>query len=96
MHTGTPEDSVVTAQGLRDLGLARTIPLAEINRLVRSTLAPGPVPRSAPCLPIAGEPTGPAEEMDRWELIERSYREHMARRALEEMFAAGEMGPFGD
>ncbi|MGH8291512.1 MAG: hypothetical protein ACREV7_21415 [Steroidobacteraceae bacterium] len=94
MQTGTPQDSVVTAQGLRDLGLARTIRLAEINRLVRS--APGPVPRSAPCLPIAGELTGPAEEMDRWELIERTYREHMVRRALEEMFAAGEMGPFGD
>ncbi|HTX04811.1 MAG TPA: hypothetical protein VMD06_03210 [Steroidobacteraceae bacterium] len=96
MHTGTPEDSVVTAKGLRDLGLARTIPLAEINRLVRSTLAPGLVPRSAPCLPIADELTGPAEEMDRWELIERSYREHTARRVLEELFAAGEMGPFGD
>lgn len=97
MHTGTPEDSMVTAKGLQDLGLARTIPLSEINRLVRSTLAPGPVPRSAPCLPIAGETTEPAAEaIDRWELIERSYREHMARRALEEMFAAGEMAPFGD
>ena len=96
MHTGTPEDSVVTAKGLQDLGLARTIPLAEINRLVRSTLAPGPVPRSAPCLPIGGEQNEPvAEEIDRWELIERCYREHMARRALEEMFAAGEMAPFG-
>jgi hypothetical protein len=96
MQTGTPEDSGVTAKGLRDLGLARAIPLAEINRMVRSTLAPGPVPRSAPCLPIAAELAGPAEEVDRWELIERTYREHMVRRALEELFAAGEMGPFGD
>ena len=95
MHTGTPEDSMVTAKGLQELGLARTIPLSEINRLVRSTLAPGPVPRSAPCLPV--EPTEPAAEaIDRWELIERSYREHMARRALEEMFAAEEMHPFGE
>ena len=101
MHTGTPEDSMVTAKGLRELGLARAIPLAEslaeINRLVRSTLAPGPVPRSAPCLPVAGEQTEPAAEaFDRWELIERCYREHMARRALEEMFAAEEMSAFGE
>lgn len=97
LQTGTPEDSSVTARGLQDLGLARTIPLAEINRLVRSTLAPGQVPRSAPCLPLAGEQLDPPPEaIDRWELIERCYREHMARRALEELFAAGEMGPFGD
>ncbi|MGH8316852.1 MAG: hypothetical protein ACREUL_02605 [Steroidobacteraceae bacterium] len=96
-QTGTPENSSVTAKGLQDLGLARTIPLAEINRLVRSTLAPGPVPRSAPCLPLAGEPTAPLPEaIDRWDLIERCYREHVARRALEELFAAGEMGPFGE
>jgi hypothetical protein len=97
LQTGTPEDSSVTAKGLQDLGLARTIPLAEINRLVRSRLAPGPVPRSAPCLPPAGEQMEPMPEaLDRWELIEHCYREHMARRALEELFAAGEMSPFGD
>lgn len=97
MQTGTPQDSGVTAQVLQELGLARTLSLSEINRLLRSTVAPAPVPRSAPCPPIAGEPLDPAAEaLDRWELIERCYREHMARRALEEMFAAQQMGPFGD
>lgn len=94
MHTGTPEDSAVTAQGLQDSLHARTIPLAEFNRF-RSRLTPGPVPRSAPCLPIGGEQAEPiAEAIDRWELLEQSYREHVARRALEEMFAAGDMWPF--
>lgn len=77
------------------------VPLSELNRLVRSVLAPGPVPRSAPCLPL-GQEEGILEavlesaEVDRWELIEHCYREHMVRCALEELYAAGEMAPFGD
>lgn len=98
MHwqTGTPEISSAPAQGLPDLGL-QPAPLSELNRLVRSVLAPGPVPRSAPCLPLGQEEAELlAAEIDRWELIEHCYREHMARCALEEMYAAGEMAPFGD
>jgi hypothetical protein len=95
LHTGTSEKSSGTGQGLQDAGRARRSPLAEINRWVRAT--PAPVPRSAPCLPIAGEQSEPApQEIDRWELLERCYRDHMARCALEEMFAAGEMGAFGE
>jgi hypothetical protein len=96
LQTGTPKGAFAPAQGLADRGLAQPIARAEVNSLVRSMLAPAPVPRSAPCLPLSGEPPEPAAEFDRWELLERCYREHMARRALEEMFAAEEMSAFGD
>lgn len=97
LQTGKPQGASAPAQGLAARGLAQPIAPAEVNSVLRSILTPAPVPRSAPCLPLAGEQPEPAAAaFDRWELLEHCYREHMARRALEEMFAAEEMSAFGD
>jgi hypothetical protein len=93
LQTGKPQDASRPPQRFAEAGPAQAKSVAGINRLLRSTPVPTPVPRSAPCLPPAGEPAD-AEEIDRWALLEQCYREHVARRALEELFAAGEMWPF--
>lgn len=93
LQTGKPQDASRPPQRFAEAGPAQANSVAGINKLLRS--APTPVPRSAPCLPPAGEQAeAAAEEIDRWALLEQRYREHAARRALEELFAAGEMWPF--
>jgi hypothetical protein len=95
LQTGKPQDASRPPQRPGQAGAAHANSVAGINTLLRSTLTSTPVPRSAPCLPPAGEQAeAAAEEIDRWALLEQCYREHMARRALEELFAAGEMWPF--
>jgi hypothetical protein len=95
LQTGRPQDVSRRPQECEEGGPASANSVARINTLLRSTLTSTPVPRSAPCLPPAGEQAEVvAEEVDRWALLERCYREHTARRALEELFEAGEMWPF--
>lgn len=93
LHTRNPEEPTPPAPVVDEAGLERTLPLSGLTSLMRAGLAPGPVPHSAPCTPLA-QTSAAQEGLDRWSLFEQSYREHIARRALEEMFAAGEMWPF--
>lgn len=89
-HIG-PLELTPPAPVFDEAGVARAIKRSQFAVLLRSSFAPGPLPHSAFNALLA--PSG-AEELDRWSLFDECYREHMARRELEEMFAAGEMSAF--
>jgi hypothetical protein len=81
-----------TAPVLDEAAFARALPPAKLTVLVRSSLTVGPVPRSAPCVPLSGMPAGaPTDELEQSALLEERYREHLARRALEDSYADGEL-----
>jgi hypothetical protein len=91
-HMG-PLELTPPAPPFDEAGVAQTLRQAQFTVLMRSSFVPAPVPHSAsnasPTTSSAAE-----EELDRWSLFDQCCREHMARRELEELFAAGEMSAF--
>ena len=90
-HMG-PMQLTPPAPSFDNAGVAQTIKLPQFGVLMRSSFAPGPMPHSASNALITT--SSAADELDRLSLVDECYREHMARRELEELFAAGEMSPF--
>lgn len=82
-HMG-PLELTPPAPSFDEAGVARAIKRSQFAVLMRS---------SASNVLLATS-SAAAEELDRWSLFDECYREHMARRDLEEMFAAGEMSAF--
>lgn len=81
-----------TAPVLDETGFAQAIPLSQLTGLVRSSLTLGSVPRSARCVPLSGMHSGSAADaLDDPALLEQRYREQLARRALEDSYAEGEL-----
>lgn len=91
-HMG-PLELTPPAPVFDEAGVARAIKRSQFAVLMRSSFAPGPVPHSASNALLTTS-SAAEEELDRWSLLDQCYREHMARRDLEEMFAAGEMSAF--
>ena len=77
-HHVSPPKSTPPAQPLDDASVTQTLELSALTVVMRSSSAPEPVHSAS-------------EELDRWSLVNECYREQMARRALEELFAAGAM-----
>jgi hypothetical protein len=90
-HMG-PIELTPPAQPFADAGVVQSFGLPQFEKLMRSSFAPGPGPHSAANALLTTQSA--ADELDRWSLVEECYREHMARRELEELFASGEMWPF--
>lgn len=91
-HIG-PLELTPPAPFFDEAGVARAIERSQFAVLMRSSFAPDPEPHSASNALLATS-SAAEEEADRWNLFDECYREHMARRDLEEMFAAGEMSAF--
>lgn len=90
--TGRNEMQLHTAPVLDETAFARALPPSRLTDLVRSSLTGGSVPRSAPCVPLSGMPAdAPTDELEQSLLLEECYREHLARHALEDAYADGEL-----
>jgi hypothetical protein len=73
-------------------GFPGAIHPSQLTGLVRSSLTAGWVPHSAPCVPLSGTHTGSAADaLEDAALLEQRYREHLARQALETLYAEGEL-----
>jgi hypothetical protein len=90
-HMG-PMELTPPTPSFDNAGVAQNIKLTQFEMLMRSSFVADPVPHSAADA-LLTTPSA-ADEMDRWSLVNECYREHMARRELEELFATGEMWPF--
>lgn len=92
-HLG-PLELTPAAPVLDEAGVARAIKRSQFAVLMRSSFAPGPVVPHSAFNALLTPPSSAEEELDRSRLFDECYREHMARRDLEELFAAGEMSAF--
>lgn len=87
-----PLESRPPASAFDDAGVAPVIAITQFTAPVRASFAPDQAHHPEYGALLADEQAnGAGDDRDCWSMLDEYYREHMARCALEELFATGEM-----